>query len=173
MTCFKPNKLLYLRHIQCIMYWVCHTGWFELISWQTKLPRYWLTSYQPRPDGLAKRNMEASKCKSSAKLATIIFWKTLNIWPGTIKISLSWNIIFWHSLKAVNDMVNDKNALSVNHTQLNLAESKSHSGIRAECILHMAVSIGVIDWVWFTLSNMHSCHWPKCIHVIDQIPKEG
>ena len=50
-----------------------------------------------------------------------------------------------HSLKAVNDMVNDKNALSVNHTQLNLAESKSHSGIRAECILHMAVSIGVID----------------------------
>ena len=54
-------------------------------------------------------------------------------------------IIFWHSLKAVNDMVNDKKALSVNHTQLNLAESKSHSGIIAECILHMAVSIGVID----------------------------
>ena len=53
--------------------------------------------------------------------------------------------IFLHSLKAVNDMVNDKKALSVNHTQLNLAESKSHSGIRAECILHMAVSIGVID----------------------------
>ena len=53
--------------------------------------------------------------------------------------------IYMHSLKAVNDMVNDKNALSVNHTQLNLAESKSHSGIRAECILHMAVSIGVID----------------------------
>ena len=53
--------------------------------------------------------------------------------------------VYQHSLKAVNDMVNDKNALSVNHTQLNLAESKSHSGIRAECILHMAVSIGVID----------------------------
>ena len=53
--------------------------------------------------------------------------------------------IYINSLKAVNDMVNDKNALSVNHTQLNLAESKSHSGIRAECILHMAVSIGVID----------------------------
>ena len=56
-----------------------------------------------------------------------------------------YNKIIQHSLKAVNDMVNDKNALSVNHTQLNLAESKSHSGIRAECILHMAVSIGVID----------------------------
>ena len=56
-----------------------------------------------------------------------------------------WNRTSVHSLKAVNDMVNDKNALSVNHTQLNLAESKSHSGIRAECILHMAVSIGVID----------------------------
>ena len=57
----------------------------------------------------------------------------------------AWCSLVWHSLKAVNDMVNDKNALSVNHTQLNLAESKSHSGIRAECILHMAVSIGVID----------------------------
>ena len=61
------------------------------------------------------------------------------------KIFAKCNMISWHSLKAVNDMVNDKNALSVNHTQLNLAESKSHSGIRAECILHMAVSIGVID----------------------------
>ena len=59
---------------------------------------------------------------------------------------VGWEFKVWrHSLKAVNDMVNDKNALSVNHTQLNLAESKSHSGIRAECILHLAICICVID----------------------------
>ena len=74
-----------------------------------------------------------SLCAEPSNVATIL----------TIYISTLYYIM--HSLKAVNDMVNDKNALSVNHTQLNLAESKSHSGIRAECILHMAVSIGVID----------------------------
>ena len=33
--------------------------------------------------------------------------------------------------------------------------------------------ICVIDhWVWSTLSNLHLCHWPTCIGVIDQILKE-
>ena len=50
-----------------------------------------------------------------------------------------------HSLKPVNDTVNDTNALSVNHTQLNFTKSKSHSRIRAECILHLAICICVID----------------------------
>ena len=68
-----------------------------------------------------------------------------------------------HSLKPVNDTVNDTNALSVNHTQLNFTKSKSHSRIRAECILHLAICICVIDWVWFTLSDLHWCHWPNAL----------
>ena len=34
--------------------------------------------------------------------------------------------------------------------------------------MSLTICIRVIDhWVWFTLSQMHLCHWPKCIGVID------